>query len=449
MDSPPSTADFARVPRYAANPYLALGGPDVAIDLQEDDDALYEGEYPAQFATYAAWKFATAAVASPFEVARVLLQVQYRPSYAEGSQLEPKMDTDASSARADESEEREYGQATDTFDQDADIMKRSSSVLVETGAAKTLDTEGYLVYEQGDRSTRPSYMLPSLKDGIWRTIRTVASHPSGGYLTLFKGHFTNWFHVVVGEMIEPSVESTVCDVLKLDDSLMPVDHDNPLPIALAYTAVQVAVGVFLSPFEIVRTRLIVQATTENRRYYGFLHAMRSLFSDSEPNPYTGRHLVVPSLCYHILRATFNIFTPLIIDRAMGFSKIYHPLQYAVAEFFFTAAHLAVISPVDTARKRLQCQPGAAGRTWTPSVDISPMPYLGLRDCITRIIEEEGAPAPSRRQPANRSPLDKLRRRLLRFRGLYQGFGMEMTNSATLLALRIITVMLDVEVDDAF
>ncbi|KAI8371424.1 uncharacterized protein BYT42DRAFT_67614 [Radiomyces spectabilis] len=190
--------------------------------------------------------------------------------------------------------------------------------------------------------------------------------------------------------------------------------------------------------------LIVQSASPlQKKYKGPFHALRTILS--EEGGVTGLYLshnLMPTLLYHTITPLLQNTTPLIIDRVFRISANDSPFMYALAELGLNTLEILITLPLDTIRKRLQCQI----KTRTPSrkpfetiVPLRPAPYTGITDAAYRIMKEEGGP----RKQKNKQRTDddqaspKKKQTGWSLRGLYQGFGMQLTSNLILFVLHTV------------
>lgn len=115
--------------------------------------------------------------------------------------------------------------------------------------------------------------------------------------------------------------------------------------------------------------------------------MKDLYNEhgSIRNVYVSNNLI-PTIVYHAVRPLIASTIPATIDRKLGISAADSPILYGTAELSLRLLGLLVVFPIETIRKRLQCQ--------TPDFDtmvaLRPIPYSGMLDAMYRIMKEEGA-----------------------------------------------------------
>ncbi|KAI9182872.1 hypothetical protein H9P43_003783 [Blastocladiella emersonii ATCC 22665] len=485
------------LPAGALNPYAVgapLGSPLSGDYGYDDGDVDVEVVSPSGYARYALFRFLGLAIWSHANVASTLLRVQYLPNAATRSRLahlgSSSSGDEGSDLDADhEDDDNETDFASDGFASDGParggddldfLLSQPSTAMSSvpsTSAPSRVDDDGYVVHSYADdAATRPLTMLPPLTGGLWSTVRAVRRHPEEGTLALYKALFTDFARHMLAETMEPTLCSSACDSLGIDDTLLPVDHDNPIPISLVALVTSVGVDFLLSPFAIACTRLAVQTSRPERKYRGFLHALRAQFLDVRSNPYMNLTLVLPTLAASAVGNGFALFTPLLIDRVLGVSETYNPIRYAVYELVLKTVRDLALLPLQTAQARLYAQPAAHprdGRDWVAIVPQAPVPYTGIRDCLVRTQREEGGARAEHRADAaaakaGPAAVAKLagrrarRNRKLRRRGstgaselglwwrlepLYQGLGLRMASNVAYFLMRVMTEYIEVTLDD--
>lgn len=187
-------------------------------------------------------------------------------------------------------------------------------------------------------------------------------------------------------------------------------------------------------------RLIVQSHSPlHRKYKGPLHALRTIIA--EEGGLGGLYLshnLVPTLLYHTITPLLQNTTPLIIDRVFGISASDSPFLYSLAELGLNTLEILITLPLDTIRKRMQCQirsrtPG--NKRFETVVALRPVPYTGVTDALYRIVKEEGG-----RRRKKGSSKKKASKNILPgwgLRGLYQGFSMKFTSNVILFILHAV------------
>ncbi|KAK9762867.1 hypothetical protein K7432_010972 [Basidiobolus ranarum] len=352
LDSPNETFNSAQVNKT----YLGNLTDLKTLDL---DDKLTTKE----LATYAGIRYLTTGLVFPFIVSETLLQVQYLPN--DGHIIDTTVE-DGKRHETDDSDEPEF-----------------YNVSLGHNAQAKHNSEGNL---------RPAHMLPPLDYGVWNTIQTLSGHPMEGWQSLWKGQFTNWLHDLGEVLLQPSIETVFNDSFDLYDDTIPLVHlEKALPNVMTMVGSHVVTGIILSPLEIIRTRLIVQSSSPHyKKYRGFFHALKTIIQEEGLVAFYWSYNLFPTILYHALNPLIGNTIPLVIDRFLNLSPSDSPFSYSLAELGLRTLQLIVTMPVDTIRKRLQCQiqNPSASRLETV-VETRSVPYYGAVDCAYRIIAEEG------------------------------------------------------------
>lgn len=177
-----------------------------------------------------------------------------------------------------------------------------------------------------------------------------------------------------------------------------------------------------------------------RKYKGPLDALTKILK--EEGGLKGlyfSHNFLPTILYHTITPLLQNTTPLIIDRVLHISASESPFLYSLAELGLNTLEVLITLPLDTIRKRLQCQI----RTRTPGnkryetvVAMRPVPYTGIANAAYCIIKEEGGRSKNRKRGAA-----KLHKQNIftdwSLRGLYHGFNMQCTSNIVLFFLHTI------------
>lgn len=348
-----------------------------------------------ELATYAVMKFLTTAMASPFEVAHTLLQVQNIPL------------SQPPSEEKDEDSEEEYSDSEEELYRAPKQAEDMLSIGTLTPGKKIpTDRLGYVVQTPTEEeATRPSYQVPTLMGGIWSTMGSLIKHPTEGFLSLWKGQFTYWMYDMSHLFLQPTLEGALNDTFDLYDDTIPLVHlDTIGPNIATLVLSHLAVGLFLNPLEIVRTRLIVQSASPDKvKYNGPFHALLAIIQEEGYETlYWGKD-ILPSALYHLFTPLFQHCTPLIIDRWFHISPSDAPLLYSFAELALNTLQLMITLPLDTIRKRLHVQLNTRAspqRPFLTAVRTRQAPYANSLDCALKLITEERVPKPSKLHPAS-------------------------------------------------
>jgi len=428
-------------------------------DDLDDLDLIDSRAAARELINFVALKFLTTAVNSPFEVANTLLQVQYLPNEFENDFTYEQADD------SDQDEQPEYDEDDDDDEDDEDIYgthsgssrrRHSSDAPYQQPTLDPsdpmfqrkvpVDESGYIVrpsvYDEG---TRPQHQLPPIDGGVWKTIKMIANKPGEGWRSLFKGQYTNWLYEISHLFLQPTLEGTLNDAFGLYDDTIPLVHlDHAGPNVATIVVSHLIVGVILSPLELVRTRLIVQSASPlQRKYKGPWHALRTIVA--EEGGIKGLYLsqnLLPTILYHSIIPLISNTGPLIIDRVFRISSVDSPFMYGLAQLGLDTLELLITLPLQTIRKRMQCQirSRTPGKRFESVIPLRPVPYSGVGDAIYKIMKEEGGKPTYGKKNKNAKAYNNG----LGLHGLYHGFGMQCTTNIVFFVFHAIN---GIEADD--
>lgn len=240
--------------------------------------------------------------------------------------------------------------------------------------------------------------------------------------------------------MQPNIESTLNGTIAQSDTA----SQNIISILLARAGSHALSSFLLSPFEIARTRLVVQtANRYHKKYFGTIHCLSTIIAEEGwSSLYFGRSFF-PTTVQHFIGPLIQSSTDLVISNITGLSKETNPMLYAFCQIAWKLAELAITLPLQTISRRLQCQITTRvpqDRPFESAVERSPIPYSGVLDCGGRIILEEGGLRNRRRK----------KRRTMRpswwntwgVGGLYRGFAARVTSSMLLMMMNSIAETLE-------
>ncbi|TPX38265.1 hypothetical protein SmJEL517_g00053 [Synchytrium microbalum] len=266
------------------------------------------------FSGLALQHYTLAVILSPLQVAEILSQVQYwkRP--------------DRNTASSPEEEELPLGAEAASFYNDED------------GVSVIASESRHLYHPR----------LARLQDGLVENWKHIVHHPDEGWTALLKGHVTGFIEYMAFSVLQPAVEETLNDVFDV--------YDDVHPITL--TVSHVIVGGILSPLELIKTRIIVQSSPSNRKkYHNPIHAASTIVHEENgtlSTLYSTRHLF-PSITLHALRPLLRYISTTVMESNMGLSWEYTPIFYLFSRLAFLGAETLVMTPLEFAKRRLECQ----------------------------------------------------------------------------------------------
>ncbi|KAJ2831704.1 hypothetical protein J3B01_005197 [Coemansia erecta] len=361
-------------------------------DIELSMDELDTTQAALELAKFAGFRFLTTLVANPFNVAQTLLQVQHLP-LAVREERTPASD---GTPDPDDPAYYEYLRARHTG--------RTTRVV-----RATTDHSGYV-------DGRPGYELGALDSGKLSVVRKLIGHPTEGALSVFKGAFTQWTYDMLHLLLQPTLEGALNEALGVYDG-----SGDAVTGALTLVASVVAVGWALSPLELVRTRLVVQAASPiHRKYRGVIHTLRTVAREEGGlrSLYFSPFHLIPTLVKHTLDAVFLGLGANAINVITNVDAYEHPNMFACCELLWRTLSAVVMLPIDTVRTRLQAQPRYTQkevefRTCVPLA----RPYTGMANCLWRVVAEEGRGVKQMREKASNVGHYGLR-------GLYPGLSVQ-------------------------
>lgn len=209
----------------------------------------------------------------------------------------------------------------------------------------------------------------------------------------------------------------------------------PPPLLLPVTS-HLLTGLLVSPLDLIRTRLIVQPrTAERRAYTGPIDAFDQILRDEGGLKGICLHpqLLIPAALDSALRPFLAIALPRLVARTFRLNEELHPVATLAAEFVGSCAALLVTLPFETIRRRLQVQPRGKAKQMRTCVEVRPRSYNGVVDAFWHILTEERSDL-----PIDRSRDEDSWWRSTGLGQLYRGLGMRLGASCIILVLGILT-----------
>lgn len=209
------------------------------------------------------------------------------------------------------------------------------------------------------------------------------------------GQFTNWTYEMLSILVQPTLEGLLNDLFCLPDDSIPLVHlDDVAPNFATLMASHIITGIALSPIELIRTRLVVQASApQYKKYHGLLDGLQQFHSEEGLSTVFTPPILTSTILYHGLNCFFKSSPPIIISRMLGISSLDSPVLYALSELAFNTLELLFLLPVETIRRRMFVQPRPLlllnTRPFRPIVPLRPLPYSSLFGGFSSIIAEEG------------------------------------------------------------
>ncbi|KDQ54886.1 hypothetical protein JAAARDRAFT_37998 [Jaapia argillacea MUCL 33604] len=398
-------------------------------------------------------EYASFAIAMPWDVGKMLLQVQWVPRDA--GEVEPRTEI----VEDVEEEEEELSNSSD--EHETYFADPSSSSPARYPKPRLSGSHGYVVRRSVlEESTRPEYIIPvGSADGVWGMMQRIARFNGEGWLSLWKGTLTSCVMDVLSTSVQPIMLSVLQAIFA--PTLSPFQH----PPLFLPVASHVLTGLLLSPLDLIRTRLIIQsAIPRYQTYSGPYDALSQIlrYEGGLKGIYLHPHLLIPTLIDNTLRPLISLALPGIVASYMtpNITEETHPIAWSFAELVGSCAGLVITLPFETIRRRLQAQVRGSAKPVKACVEIRPQPYNGVVDALWHILTEERSDLPLKRRRrrerrGSKSGKDKEKEAgaesdedsgdeggsWLKNTGLgqlYRGFGMRLGASAIIFLLGVVS-----------
>ncbi|CAF9903221.1 MAG: hypothetical protein GOMPHAMPRED_000139 [Gomphillus americanus] len=355
------------------------------------------------------WKYTSILLAQPFEVAKIILQIQ-DAGYVTDDEPKPHK------ARSDRSREHQHyysDEEDDTqsyFTSSAPSMRThreyhpkrrySSSGSLSRGSTPPRSSRASAQQDSHTKALPSTSSLTVVLSSLWST---------EGAWGVWKGTNSTFWHSVLLSTIGSFLRSFFCAVFALPDptiaitalpspsSLARLDIlSSPSPLtslALSVCATGIA-GLILSPLDVARIKLIASPSTHTPR--SILSTISSIGSWS--SPISIAHI---TLLHSTLPTLLTASTPFFLRSQLGLDPATTPTTYAALTFLSQATELSIRLPIETALRRAQLQiartPISKSTTHHNNSPLSDFqttipigPYKGLWGTWYHIANEEGS-----------------------------------------------------------
>ncbi|KAJ8517021.1 hypothetical protein ONZ45_g5718 [Pleurotus djamor] len=330
-------------------------------------------------------QYTSSAIAMPWEVGKLLLQVQWVPR------------------NVGEEEDEEGEQVPDDEDAFSDSSHDDDAYFADPSTARRAplrpaDEQGYIIrHSILEEGTRPEYVIPvGSAKGVWEMIKRIGRFRAEGWLALWKGLLTSCVSDVISTTVQPIIHNILLSIFHTPSSSF---NSPPLLLPLAS---HVITGFIISPLDLIRTRLIVQSFLPRyRSYNGPLDALSQILRDEGGlrGVYLHPHLLIPTLLDNTLRPLVSLIIPQLVissTSARGISPSMNPVAFNVLELAASSVGLIITLPFETVRRRLQVQTRGSAKPIKGCVELRPVPYNGVVDAFWHILTEERSDLPVRR-----------------------------------------------------
>ncbi|KAF8898445.1 mitochondrial carrier domain-containing protein [Infundibulicybe gibba] len=333
-------------------------------------------------------QYSSTAIAMPWEVGKLLLQVQWVPR-----------DTGDPEPTAELVDENDEDALSDTSNEDSYFADPGITPTARRPTPRLLaDDQGYVVRRSVlEEGTRPEYIIPvGSANGAWGMIKRIGRFRGEGWLALWKGLLTACITEIISSTAQPLIHNLLQSLFL--PTLSPF-HQPPILLPIASHLIT---GFLLSPLDLIRTRLIVQSFTRRyQTYSGPLDAFSQILRDEGGlrGIYLHPHLLFPTIIDNTLRPVVSLALPGILAAQAN------PIAWGLAELGGSCIGLLVTLPFETVRRRLQVQTRGMAKPLRGCVELRPAPYNGVVDTLWHILTEERSDLPMRR-PRRRRSSDK-------------------------------------------
>nr|GAT47316.1 predicted protein [Mycena chlorophos] len=372
--SPPPVSNPSSVQPPSGHAYQWSSRPahnsifDLSPQLADSADGIDTIYFFKTFGASVILQYTSSAIAMPWEVGKLLLQVQWVPRDA-GEPDPTELPDDEDDALSDASN-----------DNDSYFADPNATPLAGSSTLRPTDEQGYVVRRSVlEEGTRPEYIIPvGSANGVWGMIKRVGRFRGEGWLALWKGLLTTCISEVLSSTFQPLLRSLLQSLLLPRNTVF---HRPPLFIPVLS---QLITGFLLSPLDLVRTRLIAQSfSSRHMTYSGPLDALSRILREEGglKGVYLHPHLLIPTIIDNTLPSFVSFVLPGLLASYIGIpiSEETHPIAWGFAELSASCLGLLITLPFETPIRGC--------------VELRPTPYNGVVDAFWHILTEERSDLP--------------------------------------------------------
>ncbi|CAO1619397.1 unnamed protein product [Parajaminaea phylloscopi] len=147
------------------------------------------------------------------------------------------------------------------------------------------DSAGYLVRrsiaEGPESGSRPEFVMPVVvRGGVWEMMKAVARGKEG-WAGLWKGTFTSFVYDLLASGLQPVTSAIICPLIPGSLSTLPLPYvPHPRRTLALLISSHIITHTILAPLDLIRTRLIVQSTLpRHRKYTGPWDALKKILAE--------------------------------------------------------------------------------------------------------------------------------------------------------------------------
>ncbi|KAF8213473.1 mitochondrial carrier [Mycena galopus ATCC 62051] len=352
---------------------------DLAPELADPSDGIDPISLLKTLAASAILQYTSTAIAMPWEVGKLLLQVQWVPR-------------DAGEPEAGESLIEDDDDALTDEDDDNDSYFADPNATPHAGFSASRQTDEPVRRSVLEEGTRPEYIIPvGSASGVWGMMRRVSRFRSEGWLALWKGLLTSCITEILSTTFQPMIRSV------LQALLVPTGAVFYHPPMFFPIVSHLIMGFILSPLDLIRTRLIVQSFSRHRVYTGPFDALTRILREEGglKGIYLHPHLLIPTIIDNTLPPFVSFILPGLLASYVGaqITEDANPIAWGVASLAGSCLGLLITLPFETVRRRLQVQVRGTAQPIRGCVELRPAPYNGVVDALWHILTEERSDLP--------------------------------------------------------
>ncbi|KAI3396974.1 hypothetical protein diail_11374 [Diaporthe ilicicola] len=334
------------------------------------------------------WKYSSVFLAQPFEAAKLLLQVRNQDDLAGLAAVSASAPATPAQVSRQSSFKSPWNEDTPDSDSEGDEPAYFTSNAPHTPSPARPRRRRSLTPPPDSpqpikKSEIPPHILNISRPDSITEVLSQLWQKEGAWGT-WKGTNATFVYTVLQSLLENWSRSLLSALFDVPDLGLKTDLDRLVDIASPYpwaslgvaAAAAVVTSLFLSPLDLVRTRLIVTSTTRGpRRTLALLRSLPSYLCPSS--------LVLPTVLHSLVHPVLALSTPLVLRTKFLIDSELSPATFSVAKFCSSAAALFFKLPLETVLRRGQVavlsQPSytrAADRDANPTTSSKPGKHSG-------------------------------------------------------------------------
>ena len=397
--------------------------PDLDLDLKSTTSEAWQ-QTRSLFDTLV-WRYTSVLLAQPFDVAKTVLQVSLAPSENEVAATPRKRKTsprrthsnggysgkgkgrqydDTSSSDDSTDEDHQSDQSNDMPDYFTSSAPRSRSPRKRRRTPPRDDLSPSPTPTPNDRREHDpdgTYLLQLKKpDSIIHAISAL--YNTSGAVGLWRATNATFLYSILLRTTDSFLRSLLLAIVGLPEVIGPdpgglgpslsitgagfsgldvSESPNPIGSLVVVGLASCVTGLLLAPLDLVRTRLILTATSHPPR--GLVQNLRQLPSLLAPSD-----LWLPTALYHSIPQTFSVFSPLFLRRQLLLTPDLSPSLWSLAAFTTSLTDLFIRLPLETILRRAQVGALKRAEPRLPSI-VEPAPYTGVWATVYSVLYLEG------------------------------------------------------------